>query len=58
VAVSVCVVHDRIVAGRVVIGNVSWVPSSESESESQAEVERRGGWASVSSRDAPVTLVL
>jgi len=45
-------VNDRVVAGRVVIGNVSWVPPDKRP---QAEGP---GWACVSSRNAPVTLVL
>jgi hypothetical protein len=49
-------VNDRVVAGRAVIGNVSWVPH-EKHSRPQPEAER-AGWASVSSHNAPVTLVL
>lgn len=48
-------VNDRVVAGRAVIGNVSWVPHGKHP---QPEAERRAGWASVSSRNAPVTLAL
>jgi hypothetical protein len=47
-------VNDRVVRGRAVIGNVSWVPHGK---QPQPEAER-AGWASVSSRNAPVTLVL
>jgi len=50
-------VSGRVVAGRAVIGNVSWVPHGK-HPPSQPEAERRAGWASVSSRNAPVTLVL
>jgi hypothetical protein len=46
-------VNDRVVAGRAVIGNVSWVPPGKSP-----KAESAGGWASVCSRNAPVTLVL
>ena len=48
------VVNDRVVAGRAVIGNVSWVPHGKHP---QPEAEK-AGWASVSSRNALVTLVL
>lgn len=47
-------VNDRVMAGRAVIGNVSWLPHGKHP---QLEMER-AGWASVSSRNAPVTLVL
>jgi len=47
-------VNDRVVAGRAVIGNVSWVTPGKHP---QPGAER-AGWASVSSRNAPVTLVL
>lgn len=45
-------VNHRVVAGRAVIGNVSWVPP-----EKRPESEK-ASWASVISRNAPVTLVL
>lgn len=45
-------VNDRVVAGRAVIGNVSWVPPGK-----HPEGER-ASWASVISHNAPVTLVL
>ena len=48
-------VNDRVVAGRAVIGNVSWVPHGGKYPQPEAE---RAGWASVSSRNAPVTLIL
>lgn len=48
-------VNDGVVAGRAVIGNVSWVPHRKHP---QLEAERRAGWVSLSSRNAPVTLVL
>jgi hypothetical protein len=46
--------NDRVVGGRAVIGNVSWVPPGKYP---QARPEGPS-WASVSSRNAPVTLVL
>jgi hypothetical protein len=49
-------VNDRVVASRAVIGNVSWVsPGKHPQPEEEAE---RAGRASVSSRNALVTLVL
>lgn len=48
-------VNDRVVAGRAVIGNVSWVPHGQHTPQPEAE---RAGWVSVSSRNAPVTLAL
>lgn len=48
-------VNDRVVAGRAVIGNVSWVSPGKHP---QAKESESPGWASVSSRNALVTLVL
>lgn len=48
-------VKDRVVAGRAMIGNVSWVPPAEDQ---LVDADARAGWASVVTRNAPVTLVL
>jgi len=48
-------VDDRVVAGRALIGNVSWVPHGQHTPRPEAE---KAGWASVSSLNSPVTLVL
>jgi hypothetical protein len=49
-------VKDRVVAGRAMIGNVSWVPPAPvSLMDTDAD---KAGWASVISLNAPVRLVL
>jgi hypothetical protein len=53
-------VNDRVVAGRAIIGNVSWVPPGESlpMSPVDTDADAKAGWASVVTANAPVKLAL
>jgi hypothetical protein len=57
-------VKDRVVAGRAMIGNVSWVPPGEplavslADTDTDAHGHSKAGWASVTTLNAPVRLVL
>jgi hypothetical protein len=51
-------VKDRVVAGRAMIGNVSWVPPAPVVSLVDTDADKAAGWASVISLNAPVRLVL
>jgi hypothetical protein len=53
-------VRDRVVAGRAIIGNVSWVPPGERLPASVVDTDKdsKAGWASVTTLNAPVRLFL
>jgi hypothetical protein len=57
-------VKDRVVAGRAMIGNVSWVPPGErlpaslADTDTDTDSHSKAGWASVITLNAPVRLVL
>ncbi len=48
-------VDERVIAGRAVIGNVSWVPPGDRP---WVDADARAGWASIVTHNAPVMLVL
>lgn len=52
-------VDHRAVAGRAMIGNVSWVPPAERQlADADVDADAKAGWVSVVTRNAPVTLAL